>query len=653
MCLSPSAWSQASYKIGDFETEVVRLNNGQPIISRATFTAAGLEVDNTDAGKHVGGYNINGPSLIRVPSWLADDEKADPTAEYYLYFAGHYGRSIRMAWAANIEGPYTLFNNEAGDDDGYPGYGVLDVNSNIDLVDDNQLKASDCASPDVIVDEENEQLLLFFHVNSSTGDESALGNNYFNTGGQTSWVATSRTGLNFNGGDDVESDTYGDGEPGHGIKAQRLANAYMRVFTDPNGHYHAFTNYGPIWKAPAEGIWSAAWEHEKWAINSGTTGSTADAQVTGGGNPVWMNLYNNYLINGLTTERGYAGFSGDSGLYNQNAPRTGAPRHFATRQLNDGVTLEVYYTCRGEKPESVYKTTMDMSTGDYTSWTTDVTGDSWVHERVLFPEEEWEGAIRSLAYSKNGGEANKRAIRDPDVFTDVDGKTYLLYSAGPEEGIGIASLNNKPVAVATISSLEVEGGELVYFDASESYDTDGSIVSYQWDFADASRPSQRIAHTHAFQLAGVYPVMLTVIDDLGGENSLVVNVTVNSSVQHSDGDIMPDSWELANGSDLNAADGQLDNNGNGYTNEDEYILGMQAKASSAVFFVQSQIDDGKKVTVSWPSIHDRFYAIYKSTDLLNWQLVAEDIEPTVPVNQIEFDLQDEDKVFIRVEASMP
>jgi hypothetical protein len=38
------------------------------------------------------GANINGPSLIRVPSWLHK-----PLGKYYLYFAHHQGKFIRLA----------------------------------------------------------------------------------------------------------------------------------------------------------------------------------------------------------------------------------------------------------------------------------------------------------------------------------------------------------------------------------------------------------------------------------------------------------------------------------------------------------------------------------------------------------------------------
>ena len=40
------------------------------------------------------GTNINGPSLIRVPDWVEN-----PLGRYYLYFADHKGKSIRLAYS--------------------------------------------------------------------------------------------------------------------------------------------------------------------------------------------------------------------------------------------------------------------------------------------------------------------------------------------------------------------------------------------------------------------------------------------------------------------------------------------------------------------------------------------------------------------------
>lgn len=50
------------------------------------------------------GDNINGPSVIRVPSWLPK-----PLGPYYVYFAHHSGTCIRLADADDLEGPWSIY----------------------------------------------------------------------------------------------------------------------------------------------------------------------------------------------------------------------------------------------------------------------------------------------------------------------------------------------------------------------------------------------------------------------------------------------------------------------------------------------------------------------------------------------------------------
>jgi C1A family cysteine protease/PKD repeat protein len=59
-------------------------------------------------------------------------------------------------------------------------------------------------------------------------------------------------------------------------------------------------------------------------------------------------------------------------------------------------------------------------------------------------------------------------------------------------------------------------GEGLTFDASESFDADGSIAEYQWDFGDGSGGTGMVVD-HTYETRGIYTVTLTVIDDQGKE----------------------------------------------------------------------------------------------------------------------------------------
>ena len=83
--------------------------------------------------------NINGPSLIRVPQWA---EGALGT--YYLYFAHHQGKYIRLAYADDLKGPWRIHTP-----------GVLELS-------DSHFP-SHIASPDVRIWEERREIWMYYH----------------------------------------------------------------------------------------------------------------------------------------------------------------------------------------------------------------------------------------------------------------------------------------------------------------------------------------------------------------------------------------------------------------------------------------------------------------------------------------------------------
>ena len=71
-----------------------------------------------------------------------------------------------------------------------------------------------------------------------------------------------------------------------------------------------------------------------------------------------------------------------------------------------------------------------------------------------------------------------------------------------------------PVASFDYSRIEPQVGVIVTFNASASYDPDGIIVNYMWDFGDETTSTGMIV-THVYTIAGVYTVTLSVTDDDG------------------------------------------------------------------------------------------------------------------------------------------
>jgi PKD repeat protein len=117
------------------------------------------------------------------------------------------------------------------------------------------------------------------------------------------------------------------------------------------------------------------------------------------------------------------------------------------------------------------------------------------------------------------------------------------------------SSNIPPIAIATVTPTIAYVGENISFSSTASYDPDGTIVSYLWDFGDGNT-SNEPNPVHSYSEPGNYTVTLTVIDDKGASNSTSVLVEVKPAV--------PDFWidkikpvQVVWDSDINS-DGRID-----------------------------------------------------------------------------------------------
>lgn len=144
------------------------------------------------------GGNIQGPSLIKVPDWVEN-----PLGNYYLYFADHRGIYIRMAYADELTGPWTVYT---------PGSLTLeDSFFPATCPPCSQAPGSTAplyahiASPDVHVREDLQQIVMYYHGRD--------------VGRQFTRAAVSRDGIHFEG------------------REEDLGRAYFRVIEHEGFHY--------------------------------------------------------------------------------------------------------------------------------------------------------------------------------------------------------------------------------------------------------------------------------------------------------------------------------------------------------------------------------------------------------------------------------
>jgi len=306
--------------------------------------------------------NINGPSLIKSPPWIDD-----PLGKYYLYFASHDGQYIRLAYADELTGPWSIYSP-----------GTLHIDQPDVAFNDH------IASPDVHVDSNRKQIIMYYHgccqpfleplAANSTSDAQhqnitiKLKKLIFGTDpnivNQFTRVATSRDAINFSS------------------QQEPIGRFYFRVFEHRNKFYAlAKTNQG------------------FGEVESGQRLYRSDKQM--------------------------GGFKPGPVLFNDGA------RHTAVRRRGD--QLDVFYSRIGDNPERILHAIIDL-TRDWSDW------EASTPEPVLAPTYDWEGANISAETSEAGAaDGPVHQLRDPGIFQE-GGRTYLLYTVAGERGIALGEV---------------------------------------------------------------------------------------------------------------------------------------------------------------------------------------------------------------------
>jgi PKD repeat protein len=134
----------------------------------------------------------------------------------------------------------------------------------------------------------------------------------------------------------------------------------------------------------------------------------------------------------------------------------------------------------------------------------------------------------------------------PDVTPtdpcDADGSESVFGSTGLDNDGDLLSdgndpdcaTNNPPVANPN-GPYTGTVGQPVQFDGSGSFDPDGTIVSYDWDFGD-SNTGTGVIPTHTYAAPGTYTVSLTVTDDGGATDTSTTTATIDDEVLLCEGD---------------------------------------------------------------------------------------------------------------------
>ncbi|MEM9345945.1 MAG: hypothetical protein AAGB26_04925 [Planctomycetota bacterium] len=410
------------------------------------------------------------PSLIRVPDWVPASERPHPSAKYYLYSAGHSGKSIHMAWSDSLTGKWQRWNPLGSDEhDGRAwgvegnntgaqtrGRGVVDLDIGpvappvtepngrtvnpghyIDLG-DVELEGH-ISSPEVIVDHHNKRFILWMHGHyRSEFNPGQVGRGRYHS----TVVGTSKYGLNFN----IEED---GGEPGYGLRDLVITGTYTRFLQIDaiiDGEKILQTigvdRSGILYMAPLY-------------TDAGENATLANADEPGGlfmPGKEYVNTGGRYWTMLRDAEgqlvRPHAGAKRHPDVIPPDDPKLirGGGRHVDIwyDPENDRDTIYYFYTSTGDRPEAVLMTRVSLAglseedRIDPMKWKRI---DDQEH-LILKPELVWEGAQKPLKTSVSGAKSQGNFMRSPHVFYDGDsGKLYFLYNGDGESKIGLAELS--------------------------------------------------------------------------------------------------------------------------------------------------------------------------------------------------------------------
>ena len=118
----------------------------------------------------------------------------------------------------------------------------------------------------------------------------------------------------------------------------------------------------------------------------------------------------------------------------------------------------------------------------------------------------------------------------PDIILDVEvGPDGAIWITTPSTIYRYWDSGKPPVPSFTATPNPVVVGAMVTFNATASYDPDGRITAYSWDFGDSTPTDTGNLTTHAYASVGSYNVVLTVTDNESFTNRTSQTVVVQSA----------------------------------------------------------------------------------------------------------------------------
>jgi len=156
-----------------------------------------------------------------------------------------------------------------------------------------------------------------------------------------------------------------------------------------------------------------------------------------------------------------------------------------------------------------------------------------------------------------------------------------------------------------------------------------NLEALVWTVVDDAIPSNATAYVVSNVTDGVYYYKLTAANAAGLQDAgPLVSVTVMLPSDDIDSDGIPNDWELQYFGSETGATWDADADGDSFNNWQEWRTGNDPTNAASCFMLSSLTSSLVNVTLSWSSITNRTYALYRTTNLINAAFVC--VQSNIP-----------------------
>jgi len=375
------------------------------------------------------------PSVIRVPDWLSPEERANPAANYYLYYCSHHGDHIRLKWASDLDGLWHEYNIGARAN-GYAIRGVFDVRA-----DPTRFNYGHLAAPDVHVDDANRRFIMVYHGQDQPATKTRKGDVVDSR--HANFVTLSKDGLNF------QAPEGAGGQAGYGpvtvsydgvTRDVCLGPSYMRVFPH-HGTWYSVSKRGVLcqarssshpWSTPDADVFGIAWLQE----------ATPSRLWEEDAKPI-QGAYHSPAATFLASSE-FANHPNNPNPGVRIDCKSERMNHLCINKLNDSRLEVVFYIKKDpeDRYRDLYRVVYDISDPNFENWELARGTDGRIIFDVLLRPEDVIREVRKFHPTlKPMYHADPVSLGSSYIFVDQDGQKYLFFAyvseaLGGDEGEG-------------------------------------------------------------------------------------------------------------------------------------------------------------------------------------------------------------------------